>query len=345
LERHVTDCLAELPSNRRSGAFERRVAQSLDGYLTVDEPVVVACSGGPDSLSTLVAMTRSRPAGSVIAACFDHRLRPAAETEGDIALVAEVAGRLGACFVSGVPSAPLAGDERSAREARYRWLGEVCARFEARICVTGHTEDDQAETVLLRLTRGSGLGGAAGMRVRASWPVESISEVVPELLRPLLAITRVDVEDYLDALGLEARLDPTNERMTYARNRLRNRVIPELELLNPGTKRHLAAFAARARLDDAALEAWAAREFATHGRVDEGEVSLTRSSLRRLPVAITTRVFRLGVAKLGLSLTSEQLDGAIGALERSAYEVSIEGGLVRSGHKYVVIIKHSSITT
>jgi len=321
------------------------VAQSLDGCLAADEPVVVACSGGPDSLSALVATARSRVAGSVIAACFDHQLRPNAETERDVALVAEMASRLGACFVSGVPNAPLAGDERSAREARYRWLGEVCARYGALICVTGHTEDDQAETVLLRLTRGSGLGGVAGMRVRASWPVDLTSEAVPELLRPLLAITRADVEDYLDALGLEARLDPTNDLVTYARNRLRSRVIPELELLNPGTKRHLAAFAARVRLDDEALEEWAAREFAAHGRVEEGEVSLTRSPLRRLPAAVITRVFRLAAGKLGLSLSSEQLEGALGALERSGYEVSIEGGQVRSGREYVVIGRRGDIAT
>lgn len=341
----MTDCPGELASNRRSDAFERRVEQSLDGCLSADEPVVVACSGGPDSLSALVATARSRPAGTVVAACFDHQLRPTVETEGDVALVAEVASRLGACFVSGVPRTALAGDERSAREARYRWLGEVCARQEARICVTGHTEDDQAETVLLRLTRGSGLGGAAGMRERAPWPVELISGAVPELLRPLLAITRADVESYLDALGLEARQDPTNELVTYARNRLRSRVIPELELLNRGTKRHLAAFAARARLDDAALEEWAAREFAVHGRVEEGEVNLTRHSLRRLPTAVTTRVFRLAAAKLGLSLTSEQLDGALGALERSGYEVSIEGGQMRSGGEYVVISRQGRIAT
>ncbi|MBT5772830.1 MAG: tRNA lysidine(34) synthetase TilS [Dehalococcoidia bacterium] len=341
----MTDGPDQLPSNRRTGAFERRVAQSLNDCLTADEPVVVACSGGPDSLSALVATGRSRPAGTVIAACFDHQLRPTAETEGDVALVAEVAGRLGACFVSDVPSTPLAGDERSAREARYRWLGEVCARFAARICVTGHTEDDQAETVLLRLARGSGLGGAAGMRMRAPWPVELASEAAPELLRPLLAITRADVEGYLDALGLEARLDSTNELVTYARNRLRSRVVPELELLNPRTKPHLAAFAARARLDDEALEEWAAREFAAHGKMNEGEVSLTRSSLRRLPAAVTTRVFRLGAAKLGLSLTSEQLDGALGALERSGYEVSIEGGQLRSGREYVVIVRQGRTAT
>ena len=333
----MTACPDDLPRNRRTGAFERRVAAALEEQLSEGECVVVACSGGPDSLAALVATVRGRPAGSVIAACFDHRLRAAAETEADVALVAEVASRLDACFASGVTEVPLAGDEGSARQARYRWLAEVCARYEADACVTGHTEDDQAETVLLRLTRGSGLQGAAGMRALAAWPVELPSDAVPQLLRPLLGISRADVEGYLAALGLEPRFDPTNELVTYARNRLRSRVIPELEQLNPGAKRHLAAFARRAGLDDDALEAWAMRELVAHCTVEAGAVRLTRASLRQLPAAVTTRVFRLAAAKLGLSLTSEQLEGALGALQRSGYTVSIEGGLLRSGREYVVI--------
>jgi tRNA(Ile)-lysidine synthase len=333
----VTDCPEDLPRNRRTGAFERQVAAVLEAQLSESESVVVACSGGPDSLAALVATVRSRPAGSVIAACFDHQLRPAAETEADVALVADVASRLDACFTSGVTEVPLVGDEVSARQARYRWLGVICARHQADACVTGHTEDDQAETVLLQLTRGSGLHGAAGMRAAAAWPVEFPSDTMPQLLRPLLGISRTDVEGYLAALELEPRFDPTNELLTYARNRLRSRVIPELEQLNPGAKRHLAAFARRARLDDDALEAWAMRELVAHGRVEAGTVKLTRLALRKLPPAVTTRVFGLAAAKLGLALTSEQLAGALGALKRSGYTVSIEGGMIRSGREYVVI--------
>jgi tRNA(Ile)-lysidine synthase len=333
----VKPSVDELPRNRRTSAFERRVGVVLDGSLSGDERVLVACSGGPDSVAALIATVRRRPSGTVSVGCFDHQLRPAAETEGDVRFVAEMATRLGGCFSSGVPEAVLAGDEGSAREARYGWLAAACEAQGAAVCVTGHTQDDQAETVLLRLTRGSGLRGAAGMRVRSPWPVEQPSGESLSVVRPLLGISRAEVEGYLEALGVEARLDPTNELVTYARNRVRRRVIPELEELNEGARRHLAAFAERAQLDSDALEAWAAREFAEHGTLEEGEVRLDRAALRQLSPAVTTRVVRIAARKLGLALTSEQLGGALKALERSGYEVSIEGGVLRSGPSEVSI--------
>jgi len=280
----------ELPRNRRTGAFERRVGVVLDASLGDDEHVLVACSGGPDSVAALIATVRCRPAGTVSAGCFDHQLRPASETEDDVRFVAGLATRLGICFSSGAPAAALAGDEGSAREARYRWLSEACEARGASVCVTGHTQDDQAETVLLRLTRGSGLRGAAGMRVRSPWPVERTSGEPLAVVRPLLGISRAEVEGYLEVLEVAPRLDPTNELVTYARNRVRRRVMPELEELNEGARRHLAAFAERAQLDGDALEAWAAREFAEHGTVEPREVRLDRAALRQLSPAITTRV-------------------------------------------------------
>lgn len=345
LERLVKSRSDDLPRNRRTSAFERRVASVLEAHLSQVEHVVVACSGGPDSVAALIATVRNRPSGSVTAVYFDHQLRQATETEGDVAFVAEMANRLGACFVSGVPSVPLAGDEASAREARYRCLAEMCAAHGAAVCVTGHTEDDQAETVLLRLARGSGLRGAGGMHVRASWPTSGILDAFPELLRPLLAVSRAEIEGYLGVLGIDARLDPTNELVIYARNRVRSRVIPELEQFNSRAKRHLAAFAERAQLDDEALEAWAEHEFEEHATVEDGVVNLTRSALRPLLPAINTRVVRLAARKIGIELTSEQLAGALTALGRTGYAVSVEGGEVRSGPLYLVVRRFRSPIT
>ena len=345
----MTSCPDELPRNRETNAFERRVAAVLGAHLSEAEPVVVACSGGPDSVAALIATVRGRPGVLVTAACFDHRLREASETEGDVAFVRDVARRVGACFVSGAPSVELGGDEAGARQARYGWLAEVCGAQDASVCVTGHTEDDQAETVLLRLTRGSGLRGAAGMRVESAWPVAVGLAETPaappggasgerlRVLRPLLDVSRAEVEGYLEALGLEARVDPTNELVTYARNRVRRRVLPELEELNAGAKRHLAAFAERAAQDDAALAEWAARELRTHGVVEAGSVKLTRTSLKACPPAISTRVVQLAAGKLGLELTSEQLSGALRALWRGGFRVSIVGGEVRTEGEYLVI--------
>ena len=96
-----------LASNRRTAAFERRVAQALAAPVPIGTPAVVACSGGPDSLATLVAVARTRSAGSVTAAHFDHRLRPALEIAGERSLVESVAASVGASALPvGAPTSP-----------------------------------------------------------------------------------------------------------------------------------------------------------------------------------------------------------------------------------------------
>src|SRR5690606_16874186 len=206
----------------------------------------------------------------VTAACFDHRLRPDIEVETERAVVREVSEALRMPVVFGASGGPAAGGEAGAREARYRWLARVCRDTGAQVCVTGHTLDDQAETVLLRLVRGSGLPGASAMATLASWPVPDVEPAAPPLrvLRPLLGCARQELLEYLDALGLEAREDPSNELVTFDRNRIRHRVLPELRRLNPRAARRIAAFAELARADDEALQAWAAGVLAAHASDD-----------------------------------------------------------------------------
>ena len=303
--------------------------------------VVVACSGGPDSSAALVAIARGD--WKVSAAHFDHGVRPAEEADGDRSMVARLGARLGVPVLTGSAggAAPGASEARS-REARYRWLAAACAEAGAGYCVTAHTIDDQAETVLLRLARGSGLAGVAGMARRAPWPLGGVDGAAGLVLaRPLLGVGRAEVEGYLRALGLRARHDPSNDRLDYARNRVRRRVLPELERVHAGAAAALAQFAARARLDDEALEGMAGAEFARIGIVGRGVVELERRGLRSLPPALAARVLRRAAGELGLAANAGQLDALARAARRRGVAVDLAGGRALSGETMLTIERSS----
>jgi tRNA(Ile)-lysidine synthase len=314
--------MVSLPSTRATGAFERRVRRALELYVQPDEPLVIACSGGPDSTATLVSIARVRKGGrGVIAAHFDHGLRSRDEAAGDRAAVIELARGLDVPVVSGEAHALNSASEAAAREARYRWLASACVEAGARWCATGHTLDDQAETVLLRLTRGSGLGGAAAMAAAAPWPLGGASLRV---VRPLLSIRRAEAGAYLDALGIEARSDPSNAHDSFDRNRIRHRVLPELRSVNPRAEEALARFADLARADNDALEAWGMRAAVDLVRHEARAAVIDRAGLRALPAAIASRVVRQAAATLDVSLEAGQVDSVLRLAARRGSQLSLE---------------------
>ena len=288
------------------------MAVALHALTAAGAPILVACSGGPDSIATLIAVARSH-AGPVTAAWFDHAIRPFAEVvrEGDV--VRRVACDLGVPVIEGRAATSPRG-EAAARTARYRWLARTASKGGAVACVTGHTRDDQAETVLLRLVRGAGARGAAGMAADAPWPVVMPSAPALRLLRPLLDVSRVEVEAYLAALGVDAAQDPSNESREYARNRVRHDVLPLLAEVNSNAAAHLAAFAAREREDDAALSAWAARWLDEYAKPSASALALPRKALAALPQAVARRALAEAGARLGLTLGEAHIE----ALERLA---------------------------
>ncbi|HUG07047.1 MAG TPA: tRNA lysidine(34) synthetase TilS [Candidatus Limnocylindria bacterium] len=198
-------------------------------------PLIVAVSGGTDStaLCLLLAELTDEFALVLHVAHFDHRARPRAAA-ADAAFVAELANQIGAPLrVGRADAAPK--NEDDARSARYEFLRRVAREHGATAIATGHTRDDQAETVLLHLTRGTGLAGLAGMRPERDG-----------IVRPLLALGRADTVAVCAAAGITPREDPTNRSLRFARNRIRHRVLPELAKLNPEIT------SAIARLADAA---------------------------------------------------------------------------------------------
>jgi tRNA(Ile)-lysidine synthase len=226
--------------------------------LADDASLVLAVSGGPDSMALLhgaAALVRSGArAWRLRVAHLDHALRP--ESADDAAFVADVAAALGlACEVRRMDVAARANEsgislEEAGREARYAFLGELAERHRADVA-TAHTLDDASETVLINLLRGSGLAGARGIPARRG-----------AVVRPLLGERRAALRGMLDAAGIAYRDDPSNADPAFLRNRVRAELLPLLEALRPGAAEQLARFSRLAADDDDLLDAVAAAELA-----------------------------------------------------------------------------------
>jgi tRNA(Ile)-lysidine synthase len=211
------------------------------GLIRPGEVVVAAVSGGLDSVVLLhtLRFLLEPWALRLVVAHFDHRMREGSEADAD--WVAGLCRAWGVPCERGVARRALRS-EAEARAARYTFLREVAARHGAARIATAHHADDQAETVLFRIVRGTGLGGLRGIRER--WG---------PLVRPLLPFRRAELAAYATAAGLRYREDPTNWSLSYARNRLRHEILPRLEEVSPGATGALVRLAEQARESE---EAW-----------------------------------------------------------------------------------------
>ncbi|MBN1565418.1 MAG: tRNA lysidine(34) synthetase TilS [Anaerolineae bacterium] len=252
------------------------------------DTVIVAVSGGADSLVLLHVLGALRNALDLRlhVATLDHGIRGAA-SGADVAFVREIAAAWGVPVTAGSVDVPAyaaqagIGIEAAARARRYAFLAEVAESVGARRIATGHNQDDQAETVLLHLLRGSGLDGLRGMLPMA--PIEVQKPIftaesaknaerkkekaredhllidTPSLprggrgllyiIRPLLHVSRTEIDAYAAAHDLAPREDATNRDLDYTRNRLRHEIIPLLEMLNPNVKAAIARTADILRAD------------------------------------------------------------------------------------------------
>jgi len=239
--------------------LEARFAQALDALgVAAGERVLVAVSGGADSVALLRLFCgiREERRLTLAAAHLDHGMRGQASEE-DARFVSGLCKALGIpCIqgerdVSALAAQLKTGPEDAARQARYAFLEEARATAGARYVALAHHLEDQAETVLLRLTRGCGLAGLTGMgSSRGAY------------IRPLLGERRGALRDYLRRIGQQWREDETNADPAYARNFVRTRAMPALESLNPNLAPTLAALAGRLALDEDCLSGLA------HGLLD-----------------------------------------------------------------------------
>lgn len=265
--------------------------------LTGREAVVCAFSGGPDSTALLSELRRLRDEGRLgplYAAHFEHGIR-GAESRADLDFCREL------CLEWKVPLFSESGDapacaareglslETAARKLRYAFLRRLRNALGAEVIALGHHRDDQAETVLLHLIRGSGMAGLTGMDYRSG-----------DLVRPLLGAGRGDILAYLNERRQSYRTDSTNLSPDHDRNRLRQAGMGALAALNPRAAEHIAACADRLRAEDAFLDELAQRAF--------DEANGSRSALCRLPAVLQRRVALLLLRQVTADFTEADVD-------------------------------------
>jgi len=273
-----------------SVAAVRRGVRAALTDLTPGAAVIVACSGGADSLALLsAAVFEGHKRGlRIVGATVDHGLQAGSDAHAQ-----HVLGQMAALGVDETVGVRVRvegagmGPEAAARQARYAVLDQVAERFEAPAVLLGHTRDDQAETVLLGLTRGSGTRSLAGMR-----------RAFDRYRRPLLDVSRVDTETACRVEGIEFWTDPHNSDFSYTRARIRHRVLPLLEEdLGPGVAATLARTADQLREDADLLDDLAEAAYAGLGGLPAG--GLPVDLLAEQPTAIRRRVLRLAALAAG----------------------------------------------
>jgi tRNA(Ile)-lysidine synthase len=252
--------------------------------------VLVACSGGADSLALAAALAFEAPRRGLRAGLvtIDHGLQAGS---------AEQAARVAACGAelglapsvqARVVVGRAGGPEAAARTARYAALEDAARAHGAAAVLLGHTRDDQAETVLLALARGAGPRGLAGMPERRG-----------VFVRPFLDVSRADARAACTGLGLTPWDDPHNADPAYARSRVRADLLPALvDALGPGVVQNLARTARLLAADTAALDELAAAALAAAGSAEGG---LSVGALTTLPAAVRTRVLHAWARELGAS--------------------------------------------
>ncbi|MFC1576721.1 tRNA lysidine(34) synthetase TilS [Candidatus Omnitrophota bacterium] len=276
-----------------------QVLRTIRSYEMIDpgETVLVCVSGGPDSVFLLLAMMKLRRKLKIkVCACnLDHGLR-AKESAGDSRFAIGLARKLGIEILhkkiklKGVRSERISTEE-IARKERYNFYAEAAKKTGARTIATGHTLDDQAETVLMRIIKGSSLKGAAGIP-----PVRGFGS--SRIIRPLIEIQKKDIAGWIKREKIPFRADSTNETDLYFRNIVRRKIIPYLERHNPRLKRSLFNFAQHVR-EDLDFISSAKANAAPKSSKRDGRIEIPLKDIAIQPKALQKEILRDALKEAG----------------------------------------------
>jgi tRNA(Ile)-lysidine synthase len=322
--------------------------------------LVVAVSGGPDSLGLLHLLKRLAPAQRLAlhVAHLDHALRPESAADADFVRDIAAAWRL-PCAVERRPVRDILSDyggvEAAARAVRYGFLRDTALAVGAAAVVTGHTADDQAETVLQRLLRGAGPSGLAGMRpklpfdqwrgIGAAASAANLAAPTPKpaLVRPLLRTSRTMIEAYCAENALRPRYDPSNQSPEYLRNRVRGYIIPMLKSYNSNIVGALGRTARICAEEDALLNELLDRAWPALAHVQSSKAELKRPAFGDLHRALQRRALRKAVALVapGVELGAEHLDRMMRLTSRMRGRLQLPGGLWMYVDRNMIILERA----
>jgi len=319
------------------------------GLIRAGDRIAVAVSGGADSVALLRVLLELRDELGIVlsVAHFNHRIR-GADADGDEEFVRALALGFELEFHSGAADVPAYSREHklsletAARDVRQQWFGQLVQQGQADKIATAHTLDDQAETLLMRILRGTGGRGLTGI---APWQREKC------LIRPLLNVTRREVEDYLALSRQTWREDSSNKDLHHTRNRIRHELLPILESsYNPALRQNLAELAEVARAEEDYWEkeisgllprlvrfGKPSRSGRSSGPAGPDVIALELALFQGLPLAAQRRVLRAITQQFGVGLeykhvqqllTLVQPDHARQKPRKPAKEVELPGGLV-----------------
>jgi tRNA(Ile)-lysidine synthase len=273
--------------------------------------VVVAVSGGPDSVCLLHVLSRIHRTGRrLVVGHVDHRFRP--DSHEDAEFVEQLARRFGLPYLMvrvdgpGYARAHGFGLEQAGRALRYQALAAVAREHGAGLVATGHTLDDSVESVLMHFVRGAGPEGLAGIAAREALDLRGLGPVALDtggpsvvVIRPLLAMRRAETAACCARHDLPWRTDPTNADTRLARNRVRHHLLPVLRTYNPAVDLAVARTANVVRDEQVWLDAIVGRIWSRAVRSGDDGVELRTDLLRRQPRAAQRRLLRRAAAAAG----------------------------------------------
>ena len=284
--------------------FLSRLTQERPSLLPPRAKLIVGVSGGADSLALLHLLKSLCPPHFLVVVHVNHLLRPSAAAEAQFVRETAVAWHL-ACHIVEVDVAQLAAQkhislEEAGRVARYRTLAQVAATECAQVVLVAHHADDQAETVLQHLLRGTGLSGLRGMQPISPLPGADTYW----LLRPFLYTTRADIEAYCQEHQLQPVQDESNRDSRFLRNRVRHELLPLLASYNPQIGSHLQQLAATVAADYEVLEAAVVESWtAVCHQQTANMIQLDRITWVALPLGLRWRTLRQAVRALRPSMS------------------------------------------
>jgi tRNA(Ile)-lysidine synthase len=267
--------------------------------LKKNDSVLVGLSGGPDSVTLLHVLCELKKeyALNIIIAHLDHKFR-GDESVCDRKFCEDLAKKYNleiawdAIDVPKVAKEKGISPEEAARFERYDFFKRVAKEKGISKIAVGHTRDDQAETVLMRIIRGAGMKGLGGIS-----PVKDIQGY--EIIRPLIEISRKEVEDFIVENDLKFRKDSSNEKTVFTRNKIRLELIPLLEKdFNPNIKEVLANMAENLQIEDEFLAKYGKRKFKSMSKIKQEEIFIDLKKFKKQPEAVRKRILRAALKEL-----------------------------------------------